>query len=79
MKSFNFKQFIMLFLIFFIFFGDLFYFKKKVKQILKYLNNFITKNSRKKDLNLCHLILETKVLPLNYFLKSNNEQIFKRN
>jgi hypothetical protein len=48
MRNINFKQILVLVLIFFFLFGDFFKVKKKIKQFLKYLSNVIFGDNRKK-------------------------------
>lgn len=48
MRSINFKQILILIIIFFFLFGDLLNVKKKLNNILKHINNFALKKNRKK-------------------------------
>ena len=48
MRNISFKQILVLILIFFFLFGDFFSLKKKLKDLLRYLNNSIFKKHRKK-------------------------------
>lgn len=50
MRNISLKQLLILVLIFFFLFGDFLNLKKKLKNILEYLNNFMFKKNRKKGI-----------------------------